>query len=470
MLHVTRPVGRERSGRVLLINPPIEEPYWHGVTPAGAANGVRATEGAIVKWSFTYPLPLGLLRIAGQLLREGKEVYFLDCFSSLPKQYPSSRERLSPCAVPTSQATDNWELRYHHLGLRFEEVDKLLQHVVVDEVLVGCTFTFHSDAAHRVIEIVRKRMPKVKIRFGGIYPTLAPDVARTSQADEIFVGPYPGIEDETLNYAFLGHPPSFILIKGTSGCPQRCAYCAVHKLEGNRFHHRDPEEVFAEIRSKYEQYGLRRIGMWDSNILMQYDKYLGVLLRRITDSELPLELTAPEGFDYRLLTPEIARDLKAAGLQVASLALESSDTEYARTRLNRNNDLDRLETAVSYLFEAGFEGRCVRLFTMIGLPGQTVEHVIQNIRYGWSLGCNVLLFPFTPIPGTQLYTENLATLHDLPLRSLHPALFPCVDDNASKELLIELMALGKLDAVHRSQAESFREVISSPELLAALGA
>jgi len=469
MLHVTRPIGRKPSGRVLLINPPLEEPHWYGVAPGGE-DEVGPTAGTILGWHFTYPLPVGLLRIAGQLLREGKEVYFLDCFSSLPKQYPSSRDRHSPCPVPTVKLTDSWEVRYHHLGLRFEEVDKLLQHVVVDEVLVGCTFTYHSDAAHRVIEIVRKRMPKVKIRFGGIYPTLVPEVARTSQADEVFVGPYPGIEDEALNYEFLGQPPNFILIKGTSGCPQRCAYCAVHKLEGNRFRHRDPEEVFAEIRSKHEQYGLRRVGMWDSNILMQYDEYLGVLLRRLTDTEMPLELTAPEGFDYRLLTPEIARNLKAAGLQVASLALESSDTEYARTRLNRDHDLERLKTAISYLLDAGFEGRCIRLFTMIGLPGQTVESVIRNIRFAWSLGCNATLNVFTPIPGTQLYAESLETLHDLPLQSLHPVFFPCVNDAASKDRLIELMGLGKLDTVHRSQAQSFREVISSPELLAALGA
>ena len=465
MLHVTKPDRKSPAGRILLVNPPLEEPYRY---PRG--NGTAPGDNADVDNShacgrqYIYPLPIGLMRIAGQRLREGNEVYFLDGFSSLGRRYPSSRNRRTASDLPGFPLSDRWQIRYCHLGLRYEEMGRLLRHVDVDEVLVGCTFTYHNDAAHRAIEVVREKLPEATIRFGGIYPTLAPEVARTSRADEIFTGAYPGIEDEALNYDFLGVPPGFILIKGTSGCPNRCAYCAVHLLEGNRFRHRDPEEVVAEIRAGCNRYHLRRVAIWDSNILMQYDDYFGIVLRKLIDSDMKLRLAAPEGFDYRLLTPEMARELKAAGFATISLALENIDTAYTRTRLNRSNNIGRLESAVAALKDAGFPGRHIRLFVIIGLPGQTIDNVLENIRFAWSLGCNVTLFPFTPIPGTLLYEENLAELHGLPLRALHPSLYPCIPDPDVRNQLVELAGLAILNGQSKSQVEHFREVIRSPEL------
>jgi len=465
MLHIKRPETRRRRKRYLLINPPIEEPYRKEVTEADSDSpGLRGYAGR----QYTYPLPIGLLRIAGQLLRAGNEVYFLDAFSALPKAYPSSRERRSPSDEPDFLLTDRYRVRYFHLGLPYHEIDKLLAEVTVDEIFVGCTFTYHNKPAHKVIELCKERMPQTPVTFGGIYPTLAPEVAKTSRADEVFTGPYPGIEDQSLDYDFLGGPPDFILIKGTSGCPHHCAYCAVHKLEGHRFSHRDPAEVFAEIRRAHERYGLAEVGMWDSNILMQYDDYLGAILKQIIDSDLTFRMAAPEGFDYRVLTPEIAQTLKAAGFRRISLALENADDTYAREELNRSNRIGQFKDAIGYLREAGFSGPNIRIFIIVGLPGQPIRNVIDSIRFVWSLGCNVTLFPLTPIPGTALYESYAERLGGLPLRALHPSLYSCVDEDETTDMLVDLASLGRLSRSGKSQAEHFREVISSEELVGML--
>ncbi len=242
----------------------------------------------------------------------------------------------------------------------------------------------------------------------------------------------------------------------------------MHKLEGNRFTHRDGDEVFDEISRAHRRYGLTMVGMWDSNILMQYDHYLGVILKRIIDSALTLRMWAPEGFDYRLMTPRIAADLKAAGFQKISLALENVDEEFAGEKLNRHNSIARLTEAVSHLKAAGFEGHNIRLFVIVALPDQTIENVARNIAFVWSLGCNVTLFPFTPIPGTPLYQEHLPQLGHLPFRALHPSLLACVEDDHLKDLLIELAALGRFNEAGKPQAEHVRQVITSQDLLSLL--
>ena len=467
MLHVTKPDKRRRGKRYFLINPPIEEPYRARLDDAARqdGDGPGSARPHYTGRSYTYPLPIGLLRIANQLLREGNEIYFLDCFSALPLPYPSSRSRRTRSEDPDFMLTDSHNVRYFHLGLTYEEIRKILRNVNADEVFVGCTFTYHNEPAHKVIELCKERMPKVRLTFGGIYPTLAPEVARTSLADEIFAGSYPGIEDLSLNYDFLGAPPAFILTKGTSGCPHRCAYCAVHKLEGNRFTHRDPEDVFQEILGAHQRYGLIEVAMWDSNILMRYNNYLGVILRHIIDAGLKFRMAAPEGLDYRLMTPEIAHDLKQAGFRIISLALENADSDYAREHLNRQNVIGQLKNAISFLKDAGFAGHQVHLFVIVGLPGQTIENIIRNVRFVWSLGCNVILFPFTPIPGTAMYESSLEQLHGLPLKALHPSLYPCATDEQVKKILIELGPLGLLNRDDKAQATHFREVVDSEELI-----
>ena len=239
----------------------------------------------------------------------------------------------------------------------------------------------------------------------------------------------------------------------------------MHKLEGNRFTHRNPDDVYEEIVRAHERYGLVDVGIWDSNILMQYNEYLGPILKQIIASDMELRISAPEGFDYRLLRPEIARNLKQAGFNTISLALENVNSTYTKEQLNRQNNIEKLKKAIFYLKDAGFENHNIRLFVIVGLPGQSLENIIENIRFVWSLGCNVVLFPFTPIPGTQLYEENLSDLHGLPLKSLHPSLYCCVKDDNTKEALMNLAALGRLNQQHQSQIEHFKKILTSPDLI-----
>lgn len=460
MLQVVKPDRKKPHKRYLLINPPIEEPYRARIS----SNGDKKTPKYVGRY-YTFPLPIGLLRIAGQLLADGNEIYFLNCFSSLPAAYPCSCWRTTPSDEPEFMLTRKHSVQYTHLGMRYGEIRRILDDVTADEVFVGCTFTYHNEPAHKVIELCRETLGNAKITFGGIYPTLAPGIARTSMADEVFTGAYPGAEKERLNYDFLGVPPGFILIKGTSGCPNKCAYCAVHRLEGNRFTHREPDDVFDEIVAVHKRFGLTHIGMWDSNVLMHYSDYFGAILKRIRDAELPVQMSAPEGFDYRLLTTDVAKNLKAANFKQISLALENNDTSYTRNILNRTNNLDRLMQAIRDLKRAGFADHQIQLFVIVGLPGQTIESVIDNIRYVWDHGCNVTLFPFTPIPGTPLYEQSLPQVRDLPLKALHPSLFSCVDDDHIQDMLIELSSLASLSRSNRTQRDNFREVINNPQLL-----
>jgi hypothetical protein len=458
LISVTSPDGAKKK-RILFVNPPVVEPMsWR----AGAPRTVLGR--TVIGKLHSYNLPIGLLRIAAKLLEEGNEIVFIDGMASLPRAFPNSKQRMAWEGGKVLR-TKNHYLAPLHRGASFDRLERMLHKVGdVDEVYVGCTFTFHNESAHSVVRMCKKAFPRARVKFGGIYPTLAPEEARKSGADEIVAGPIAGTEDLPLNYNILGYHPGYTLIKGTRGCPNRCSYCAVHRLEGNTFSHRDPEEVFAEILDGYNTYRARDIAIWDSNLLVDYDDYFGIILKKIADTKLPLYLRAPEGIDYRLLTPEIAEDMRRAGFGTVNIALENMDADFSSACLNRSNDINAFRRAVSILNDAGFSSGNLSVFLMVGLPGQSIQNVIDNIRYVWSLGCNITVYPFTPIPGTALYEKHLSQIKSRSLAGLHQFYFPFVECPDDVDVLLELLPLNLCCNSCEPQEQMFKEVVRPPSL------
>ena len=96
---------------------------------------------------------------------------------------------------------------------------------------------------------------------------------------------------------------------------------------------------------------------------------------------------------------------------------------------------------------------------------QPLDNVIRNICYVWDLGCNVELFPFTPIPGTGIFAELPPELRDRPLSALHPTLFPCVQDEHDADVYYGLMPLNSMNGAGIVQSERFTEYVEDPAVV-----
>ena len=228
---------------------------------------------------------------------------------------------------------------------------------------------------------------------------------------------------------------------------------------------RNLEEVFEEIIKTNKEQKTKEIVLWESNILMDYENYLKPILKKIQNSKMDFKIGAPEGFDYRFITQERANDLKKTGFEVIGLALENYDTKFTKNKLNRANDLQKLKSAINYLKKAGFKGQNIRIFVIIGLPNQPLKNVIKSIKFIWSLGCNALIFPFTPIPGTKLYNDNYSTLKKFKFKELHPLFHPCTENKKELKYLVELSLFNILCDEHKSQKKHLNEILFSKELI-----
>lgn len=167
--------------------------------------------------------------------------------------------------------------------------------------LVGITgLTCVIKRAYEVADRFRER--GVKVILGGVHPSLLPDEAK-EHADSVFIGEAEGMLDKVLKdfeagelkpfyknrewselkgvpfprRDLLGNRYStlFKAIETTRGCPNRCEFCSVPAINGNRYRMRPLEEIDQELSTIIKKKG-EYLFLTDDNVTAKKDHALGL--------------------------------------------------------------------------------------------------------------------------------------------------------------------------------------------------
>jgi len=276
--------------------------------------------------------------------------------------------------------------------------------------------TYWWESTRDAVILARQIFPKAQILVGGIYPTLAPDHARTSlkDADLIFQGELSAASHCWTDLSLYKQTPSYAILTTTRGCPWDCHYCAARSLNNgsNKMRPRDPEDVLAEIENKMAL-GIRRFGFYEDNALALRG-HLQRILELIIERGHRLNLYAPEGFETRMLTEDLLRTMRAAGFEKIHLPFEALkwDTNVGWNR--RHASTASFEAAFDSAVRAGFKPRTqeINAFVLFGLPDDALEDLLDSIVYVHHTVGSIIPMLFTPVPGTQIYREHADYMHN----------------------------------------------------------
>jgi radical SAM superfamily enzyme YgiQ (UPF0313 family) len=390
--------------------------------------------------SFATNFPMALVRLSTHLKGKGYQVDFLDAFNVSPNTIESLAEMLADDRMVRQAPCGNFEneRRYkpvYHVGLRYAEIqDRLEQLPTPDEVYVSSIFTWSWETTHRSIELIKQRFPKARVELGGVYPSLCPEKARESGADEIAKNPVPELELAWLDTGLLNQMPFVdgVVLKTSSGCPNQCSYCAVHILEGNKFAYRDTEDILAELDHIEDTMYTNQLFFWESNLLLKPDRHILRILENIESRSRQYVLHAPEGFQPDLVSEELAYRMKATGFRDIRLTLETTNPKRLR-EIRRPAGISDVERAAEYLFQAGFHRDDLYTVLLIGQPGQTLEMVLRDIIQVYRAGLQTTFLLYTPVPRTRDYQTHREAIGNRPLEDLDSALYPM----ASPELTVQ---------------------------------
>lgn len=455
--------GEPEVKKALLVNPPVyDTQYW-------------------AEWS----QPYGLLRIGAWLQKhQYKRVDLFDFMETDEKRrvpqhritvgevYDEKEEPTRPIQ-PYVIAKDGKALQLfkQHFGKSWGEFDTWLDErgftpdSPPDEVFISSTMTYWWESTRDLTCRLKRRFPSATIILGGIYPTLAPEhAADMTEADVIVVGEVEEANDLWTDLSLYDTPPDYAIITPSRGCPFNCAYCAQLTINAGlrKVRFRPVEDIVAEMRHKYETYGIRDFAFYADFLLWDFEQNFQRVLEAIVGEKLPFRLHAPEGLDTKFLSQSqrLIDLMKEAHFQKIYLPCESIDDSFLKTLNRRHVRLEHFVRAAQMCEKAGFELRNldVNAFLLYGMPGEKIDHVVKSIIFVSEVVGSIIPMLFAPVPTTALFQQHLPYFQergwDRDLHMLNGKLYPflAMNEGALSDYIDLQRLMFTLNAHYRSQS------------------
>jgi radical SAM superfamily enzyme YgiQ (UPF0313 family) len=189
------------------------------------------------------------------------------------------------------------------------------------------------------------------------------------------------------------------------GCPFQCTYCCSDILWGRKWRFRSPENLVNEIKHALDFYN------WNNKHFVIVDDTFNLNPERVEafcDDLLNERMNINYyiwGFRADRAPIRMLQKMKESGCIGVSIGVESANPEVLKN-IRKGESIEQITETVKNLQQTGIYPNC--LF-MIGNPGDTMETVMQTMRYVkknrlYLVGFNMAL----PYPKTEFwnYVEN----------------------------------------------------------------
>lgn len=434
--------------KILLIQPPVQDFYQTSIRTQ----------------------PIGLAYLAASLKRYGHEVKILDCQGEKKKSIPipSELSYLKDLYPFNDRSPFKLYTGYYHFGMGWKEIKREIEDSKADLFGISSSFTPYYGEALEVARLIKEWDSKKIVVMGGAHVSCDPEeVLKSPLVDYVILGEgeirFPLLLDciekkrfdrigeiDGIGYRVNGRiqinfPRTFIgdldsiprparelldldryrikrkrstMIITSRGCPHECAYCSTHLVMGSLFRKRSPEATVQEMIECQERFDIQIFDIEDDNFT--YDQQRAKRLMKLIAEmfgEQTIELTAMNGISFSSLDGELLRLMKRAGFRTVNLSYVSIDP-FIKKRMER--------PVASFDFNEVLKGADrfglnVIAYAIFGMPGQTIEEMVDTLIF--LMGKRVLVGPsvYYPTPGTPLFekckNDRLLSAHPSQWRS-----------------------------------------------------
>jgi anaerobic magnesium-protoporphyrin IX monomethyl ester cyclase len=208
-----------------------------------------------------------------------------------------------------------------------------------------------------------------------------------------------------MNRRIGGRLNNVVTIYSSRGCVYNCAYCG--NLNNGSSRLRTPENFRRELSRIKELYPqVEGITVMDEMFTFNPQHAIAIA-HTINKATLPWECTTRADF----LRHDVVRALVDTDCREVKLGMESG-SQFMLDKMNKKLDLGKARKSI---LRAGQMGLPIKLFIMHGFPGEnheTTKETIDFIRELQEVLHRVVLYRFTPIPGSPVYSSNEVIHHD----------------------------------------------------------
>jgi radical SAM superfamily enzyme YgiQ (UPF0313 family) len=297
-----------------------------------------------------------------------------------------------------------------------------------DMIFMTTLMTYWYPGAVKMATILKEKFPNIPLVVGGVYVTLMPDHARNHiPADHFIEGPgeiqalnllkeyFPkqvkniplpeSIDDFPWPAFDLYKTLPYLIVMTSRGCPYRCSFCASHIVQPG-YQHRNYEKVAEEILTQSRKFKIRDIAFYDDALLVDRERHIKPLLRLLFKKTRKLRYHTPNGIHGKYIDEELAELMALNNFKTIRISYEYFDE-------NRKKDIsfkitnEEFERSVRILEKAGFKRKNIESYIIMGLPGQSLQNIIESMLFVHKQGIKIRLASFSPIPGTIDYQRAI---------------------------------------------------------------
>lgn len=379
--------------------------------------------------SFLYPMPYGPVMLCTILKNAGHDVTLKDFL--LPAGARS--------ATPPDSFQGKKGPRYQHFGLPMDGpggcLDWIDDNVGAYDVvcLAMCQCNVWETGA---LIAARIKMHGKPLIIGGPFVTTAPEEAmRLTGADLACAG-----EGETIIEAIVSMgtawespivksnrvmdldalpvpdwdfapPKNYPAVGGkvrgvlcvSRGCPWECTFCSVHTIMGRKHRRLSRDRIVMELQELI-RHDVTYVSFLDDNLFVSPAAIDDVLAAIETCKRLnpkwgrKAKFYVEEGIEVRIMAiPGVAERIKKAGFQRIAIGMET----FNDARKDENKKPYTREQLVTAVENCKAAGVAPRAFYIIGLPGDTIDSVAQDLIGFAALGIEARTNNLKLYPGTD---------------------------------------------------------------------
>ena len=259
-----------------------------------------------------------------------------------------------------------------------------------DNILMSCTFSYRSLLYKKTIDYYLKRFPGAKLTVGGVFPSLNPGwFDNWNGAVAVHKGLYERIEPLAPKYDVEitseddnPYPRDKIVLYASRGCINKCAYCAVPKLEGDM-------RAFETIKTMLQEarvINASSVVLFDNNLTAH--PYFDTIIDDLVDLNLPVDI---HGLHVEGFTRHHAKRLS----ELSWCSQGDNGTPYLRFSFDKLKYADGIRKALEYIVDENVKAQffCYLLFNWMDSPEEFWERIQIAQTIVDEVGESIFLFP-----------------------------------------------------------------------------